>query len=339
MPASARCECNTKSGKRCSNSPQPNGRCHVHNKYNCNGASPKLSRKTSPWQNVRKSLKRSRSPGKRSRSPVKRSRSPWEAVRKYVKSPAKKSLVKKSPVKKSVVKKTVQRSPMKKPSASDWIFYDSKGNEIAGPDSSANRGKGKQGEAFIVGLRGDSEKYIMKLFKKGKSLPVMLKEVNLLKEAGDKGLAPKLVDYSTDTTSGNAINGRPYIVMEKMEKTIVDHVKHQNGILSTKDQEGLVKLSQDMDELGIYHNDPNPLNYMLDKHGNWKYIDFGHSVRMSKKEHEHGNTRALTALMHSETQGLKVRRLVTSDTSILAKASYDAYVKSKMNYPPTRKFY
>lgn len=109
-----------------------------------------------------------------------------------------------------------------------------------------------------------NKKYALKQFRKNKSVNKMRKEVDLQTLAAENGIAPKIIDVDYD---------RRYIVMDKLHKHLVD--VNSEKYVSDEHQRQLVKLYKKMDSIGVFHGDPNPLNYMKNKRGKLYVIDFG----------------------------------------------------------------
>ena len=86
--------------------------------------------------------------------------------------------------------------------------------------------KGKEGTTFLVTTK-DGTEYAMKTFRKQKSSANLRKEAELQKMAADVGISPNVIDI--DTVS-------KYIVMEKMDKHLVDLMKQQQGELTKQQQ-------------------------------------------------------------------------------------------------------
>jgi len=124
--------------------------------------------------------------------------------------------------------------------------------------------KGKEGITFLVTTK-DGTEYAMKTFRKQKSSTNLRKEAELQKMAADVGASPNVIDI--DTVS-------KYIVMEKMDKHLVDLMKQQEGILTKQQQKQIITIYKKLDKAGVFHGDANLLNYMYK--GNKLYIiDFG----------------------------------------------------------------
>ena len=128
--------------------------------------------------------------------------------------------------------------------------------------------KGKEGITYLVKTKSGAE-YAMKTFRTQKSSSKLLQEVELQKAAAELGVAPRVVDY--DTVS-------KYIVMDKMDKHLLDVMKKQGGVILKTQQKQIISIYKKLDEANVFHGDANPLNYMFS--GKQLYIiDFG----MSKK--------------------------------------------------------
>lgn len=155
---------------------------------------------------------------------------------------------------------------------------------------------GKEGTTYEVKNSKTNEICAMKQFKKNKSVKTFMKEVEMQKLAGP--LAPEVKDLC---------EGPPRLVMEKMNKTLPQLIEEQKGKLTDKQQNNLIKLSSDMDKRNIYHNDPNPLNIMVDINGNFRYIDYGMTIL--KKKHQ-TNIKSLKAVFYGGMQGLVTRKYI-----------------------------
>ena len=149
--------------------------------------------------------------------------------------------------------------------------------------------KGKEGTTFLVKTKDGSE-YAMKTFRKQKSSSNLCKEAELQKMAADLGASPNVIDI--DTVS-------KYIVMEKMDKHLVDLIKQQEGSLSKQQQKQIISIYKKLDKAGVFHGDANLLNYMFK--GNKLYIiDFG----MAKEI-----TTALVKKLGTDTPNIQIMTL------------------------------
>jgi tRNA A-37 threonylcarbamoyl transferase component Bud32 len=123
---------------------------------------------------------------------------------------------------------------------------------------------GKEGVTFLVRTK-DGKEYAMKTFRKQKSSTTLRKEMELQKQASKYGIAPVVIGMDTISK---------YIVMEKMDKHLLDIMKKQEGDLKKIQQYSLLKIFRKLDEAGIFHGDANLLNYMY-KGRQLYIIDFG----------------------------------------------------------------
>lgn len=138
-------------------------------------------------------------------------------------------------------------------------------------------GDGKEGKIYIVRVKG-GRKYAMKQFSQRKSSDTLRKELNYQQTASKHGISPKIRDY--DTVS-------KYIVMDLLDKHILEVLDAQQWTLTEPQQNAILRLFTKLDEIGIFHRDPNPLNVMT-KDGKWYLVDYGFAVDCSealKKKH------------------------------------------------------
>lgn len=148
---------------------------------------------------------------------------------------------------------------------------------------------GKEGITYlVVDLNGNE--YAMKTFKKTKSHDNLRREALLQIRAAEVGVAPTIIEY--DTVS-------KFIVMEKMDRNLLDIIKKQNGELTKKQQNQIIRLFQSLDECRVFHGDANPLNYM--QKGKRLYlIDYGFSKDITPK---------FIKLHETETPNMKIMLL------------------------------
>ena len=123
---------------------------------------------------------------------------------------------------------------------------------------------GKEGTVFEVSDKKGNI-YAMKKFRTGKSSSRLESEALLLDRAGKAGISPRLIDYS---------RSHGWIVMDKLDENLFDILKKSNGKISQKMQKQMIDLFRELDKVGIFHADPNPLNFMF-KNGRMYMIDFG----------------------------------------------------------------
>ena len=70
--------------------------------------------------------------------------------------------------------------------------------------------------------------------------------------------------------------------MDKLDKNLFDILKENKGKLSLKTQKRMIEIFKKLDEIGVYHGDPNPLNFM-EKDGELYIIDFGFGSKIDEK--------------------------------------------------------
>jgi len=131
---------------------------------------------------------------------------------------------------------------------------------------------GKEGVTFMVYDHDTENYYAMKTFKKTKSVNAIQREYDYQKMA--KKIAPKVIYLDLERKS---------IVMEKLDETLLEIIKKQNGTLTISQQSQILNLFLSLDEMKIFHNDPNPLNIMYKK-GKFYIIDFGFARTLTSKD-------------------------------------------------------
>jgi tRNA A-37 threonylcarbamoyl transferase component Bud32 len=172
---------------------------------------------------------------------------------------------------------------------------------------------GKEGTVYL-------EKYIVdgketdcakKVFKSGKSVNRVQREAKFQNDAASYDVAPKI--YNID------LSNPPSITMEKMDKTIIEILKEQNGSLTDKQQKDILNLYQKLDNNGLLHNDANPLNLMI-KGNEWKLIDYGFSKKITKKHGQYPNLNISLNLLLNSMNGLITRKYLIESPLILLNA-------------------
>ena len=126
--------------------------------------------------------------------------------------------------------------------------------------------KGKEGITYlVVDNEASSQEFAMKTFRKTKSSVTLKKEYKLQKRAGKAGIAPNV--YTYDTVS-------KYILMDVMDKHLIDVICEQKGTLYKYQQKRLLEIFRILDEIGVFHGDANIANYMV-KDKEIYLIDYG----------------------------------------------------------------
>lgn len=149
--------------------------------------------------------------------------------------------------------------------------------------------RGKEGTTFLVEDRKGNQ-YAMKTFRKQKSSATLRKEADLQKMAADVGTSPNVIDI--DTVS-------KYIVMEKMDRHLLEVIQEQGGKLTRYQQKQILSIYKKLDKAKVFHGDANLLNYMY-KDDKLYIIDFG----MAKEV-----TTALTKKLGTDTPNMHIMTL------------------------------
>ena len=106
--------------------------------------------------------------------------------------------------------------------------------------------------------------YAIKLFKSSKSSSKLQGEAAFQRLASAQGISPRVMAVNTT---------HKYIIMEKLEETIVDYMKRTHpteGVkkpLSVAHQQRIIEICEKLDDAKVVQNDGNPLNLMMTKEG------------------------------------------------------------------------
>jgi tRNA A-37 threonylcarbamoyl transferase component Bud32 len=230
--------------------------------------------------------------------------------------------------------KTIKKKPIQKKKTNDKIEKSKKSSDIKVPKPvqsatviKGNKGdigvqcnnwvilkqlgkSGKEGTTFEVEHSDTKVRAAMKQFKDKKSTKTFEKEVEMQKMA--QPLSPIIYDQCIDP---------PRLVMEKMSMTLPELIIKQGNKLSDEQQLSLIKLCEEMNKTGVMHNDPNPLNIMVDDKGNFRFIDFGMSKPLSKIKKSNNkkidNVSLLYGIFYSGMQGLTNKLVNKKDLKII----------------------
>lgn len=145
---------------------------------------------------------------------------------------------------------------------------------------------GKEGVTYLV-TNEDGKSYAMKTFRKTKSANRIREEKSYQEIAAKAGVSPSVIDYDID---------HKYIVMDLLDDTLLNIVRKQGGQMSRVQEKQIYKIYEKLDEIGVFHNDANPLNLMLGKDGKMYAIDFGFS-KFITPEYDMKNTTQMTAAL------------------------------------------
>lgn len=133
-------------------------------------------------------------------------------------------------------------------------------------------GEGKDGKTYSKKVKGTPTTAV-KQFRKTKSPVKITSEAEFQKMASDRGISPKIIRYDLDGKK---------IEMEKLDRTLYDILKATNGKLTQKYQRRIIEIFKVLDELKIFHADPNVLNFM-EKDKQLYIIDFGFAKKITPR--------------------------------------------------------
>ena len=192
--------------------------------------------------------------------------------------------------------------------------------------------KGKEGTTFVATGKSGKE-YAIKLFKATKSSNKLRDEAEYQMLAAEYGISPRVFAVNTETK---------YIVMEKMEETIVDYMKRKypekdsKKPLDVKQQKRIIEICEKLDCAKVVQNDGNPLNLMVDKKGTIMVIDFGFAKAIDKKMlKKRGPEPNIALTLWHMQRGFKSYKIVAP----LLKERQEEYMKTSSSWAnmPTKK--
>ena len=131
---------------------------------------------------------------------------------------------------------------------------------------------GKEGTTYLVENK-DKQLYAMKQFKLTKSPNNIEKEAELQKIAANYELSPHIYEVNFE---------QKFIVMEKLDINLCQILKQNNGELTNNIQLHIINIINKLDDIGIFHGDPNPSNFMI-HNGKVYIIDFGFSKKIDEE--------------------------------------------------------
>ena len=136
--------------------------------------------------------------------------------------------------------------------------------------------------------------FIMKTFKKNKPSNQLKLEYNIQKKASLFDIAPKVIEYDSISK---------YIVMEKMDEHLLDVIQQQ-GTLTQHQQLRILEIFKVLDNIGIFHCNPDINNYMI-KDNKIYIIDFGSASEINVKLIK-TNTQIMTIELINTLNKLKI---------------------------------
>jgi len=132
--------------------------------------------------------------------------------------------------------------------------------------------RGKSGTGLLVINNNNNKKYVAKIYDKIQKKRLN-QEIKWQNNAAELEISPKIVAYNDKYR---------IIIMEKLEKTMVEKFIEDGCSFSSHMLVSLAKIFRGLDFLKIYHGDPGLSNFMYDQNGNLKIIDFSDATLLKK---------------------------------------------------------
>lgn len=129
---------------------------------------------------------------------------------------------------------------------------------------------GKDGETYLI--KNGNKFYALKKYKNKKSVNKIVKEAQLQYEASILGISPKIYECNLD---------KKYVIMDKLDINLFSLLKRKKGKLSIRNQKKIIQIIRLLDNINIFHGDPNPANFMF-RNDKLYIIDFGFSKKINK---------------------------------------------------------
>jgi len=135
---------------------------------------------------------------------------------------------------------------------------------------------GRDGNVSCVKYK-NRKQYAKKQFRKNRSPKAIKLEAMLQQKAAKCGLSPMVKEFNLNSK---------YIIMDVVGgESMYIRMKKKKGKLSVKHQKELLNIFSKLDILGIFHKDPNPLNFLFDNDNKLFIIDFGFAEKINTAQH------------------------------------------------------
>jgi tRNA A-37 threonylcarbamoyl transferase component Bud32 len=135
---------------------------------------------------------------------------------------------------------------------------------------------GRDGNVSCVNYK-NRRRYAKKQFRKNRDTNAIKREATFQQRAAKGGLSPMVKEFNLNSK---------YIIMDVVDgESLYARMKNQQGKLSVKQQKELLTIFSTLDTLGIFHKDPNPLNFLFDNDDKLFIIDFGFAEKINTKRH------------------------------------------------------
>ena len=140
---------------------------------------------------------------------------------------------------------------------------------------------GKEGTVYLVKYRNNE--YALKQFRDHKVPGNIQKEAEIQQKCAQYGISPNIKEVNTHCK---------YIVMDKMDYSLMDLIKKYNGRIPKKYQQEIINIISTLDKIKVFHGDPNPSNFMI-KDKRLYIIDYGFAKEIDDKLIEKHGTKEL----------------------------------------------
>jgi tRNA A-37 threonylcarbamoyl transferase component Bud32 len=135
---------------------------------------------------------------------------------------------------------------------------------------------GRDGNVSCVKHK-NRRQYAKKQFRKNRDTNAIKREATFQQQASNAGLSPTVKEFNLNSK---------YIIMDVVDgESLYARMKKKKGKLSVKQQKELLTIFGKLDTLGIFHKDPNPLNFLFNNDDKLYIIDFGFAEKINKKRH------------------------------------------------------
>jgi len=135
---------------------------------------------------------------------------------------------------------------------------------------------GRDGNVSCVNYK-NRRQYAKKQFRKNRSTKAIKMEAMLQQKAAKSGLSPTVKEFNLNSK---------YIIMDVVDgESMYARMKTKKGKLSVNQQKELLAIFSKLDTLGIFHKDPNPLNFLFDSDNKLFIIDFGFAEKSNSSRH------------------------------------------------------
>lgn len=129
--------------------------------------------------------------------------------------------------------------------------------------------KGSEGITYLYTYL--KHEYAIKIFYNNITTKKFLNEIKLQYKASLESIAPKIIGYDIKNKA---------IIMEKMDKHLINYndilIKNKQKKITIDQQKKIFNILKKLDDIAIFHNDPNLLNFMY-LNNQLFIIDFGYA--------------------------------------------------------------